>query len=179
MRNVKVTLTKEQVSNCIEIANRRFNSNRKANNPTDIKTPVYDIVGAKGELALVLMVGADEQEFYDNAVINQKEFSKNKNNIFDVAGQYEVRASEYKTAHLIIKEEDVRSKPMAKFILITIAKDGTCAACGWMFAYEAVKTKYSKKDSYTSFKQHYWVPQKDLRTMDTLINTNNDSMVGA
>ena len=78
-------------------------------------------------------------------------------------GPYQVRSTSYATGCLLVRDKD---DPDEIFIM-AITKLPKIILCGWMYGHEAKQDKFLT-DKGNGRKKSYFVPQDQLRPMDTL-----------
>lgn len=167
--NTTVIITKKDLETINLLAHARFYSNRKAANPSiamhESSCPYYsDIIGLCGEWAVAIILGIDPSSV--QYVYEQDEFTKVKHTINDIE-HVEVRATHYRSGHLIIKDKDIKEKPNTPFILcIVTLKENSCQVeiKGWQTAINCAKPEFSK----TYYTTAYHAPQHFLQSMDSL-----------
>ena len=78
-------------------------------------------------------------------------------------GNFQVRSTEHEHGKLIIRENDAKNE---KFILV-IYKPPTFKIVGWIYSDDAKTNKYWKEPDEIGVGA-WWVPQSDLRPMETI-----------
>lgn len=152
-----VQLTEEQRQRGEEVGTRRYTANRQRNVTNRLVAKMNaeeqiqnDIYGALAEVFVADLLNAPWSGEADSP-----------DNIADVGEDIEVKCSQYKTAHLIVRPRLHRADPTEyikshRYVLVTYdTKSLDFTFVGWIAGEEVMQDKFWKKDSW-------WVPQAEL-----------------
>lgn len=157
---LKVNLTEEEINLAYEIANKRNQSQRKANRKDgkvlDDSLGI-DKQGALAEMAVAKALG----RAWDGKFFEISDWLKWREVGNDVSG-LEIRSTKHKNGRLIIHPRD---KDYAPFILVVQNKDDF-ELVGWIYGLEGKKQEYFADVGYG--RPCYYAPREILRDIKTL-----------
>lgn len=110
------------------------------------------IVGSLGEIAVCKYFG-----IYYNAEMNNFKAK-------DVGGKYQVRTSPYDNSYLCLHKEDADDD----IFIAVIGYADTFRLIGYIRAIEGKRSKYWC-DKWNTGRPAYWVPQEDLKPIETIL----------
>lgn len=165
--NWEVKLNRDEIELGREVGKGRREENtkrRSRNNDTSERLSEYlDILGAWGEIGLMIMLGIEPK--YKDMVLDYRQFAKKKHSIADVLHDVEVKAIDKEYLNLAVNVRGMtEDKHDRRFVLVYYCPETRVAkALGWAWGYEVLEAEVFSQ-SKTDF---YRIKQKDLRSMRT------------
>lgn len=158
---LKVTLTEEEINLAYEIANKRNQSQRKANRKDgkvlDDSLGI-DKQGALAEMAVAKALG----RAWDGKFFEISDWLKWREVGNDVSG-LEIRSTKHKNGRLIVHPKD---KQFAKFVLVIAHDESKYELKGWAYGLECQRPEYFADVGYG--RPCYYAPREILRDIKTL-----------
>lgn len=165
---IRVTLTHEQLEWAKAIGRRRYASQRGALRTDGRAThkkedPLKnDIVGAIGEVAVLLAMGFTTDSYESFTPINK--WLKKRHGMTDVA-DIEVRSTEEREGQLILKLENDAQKKDNPFVLARLMGPKDVRLVGWILGRDGMHERYWDSSKPLP---NFFVPGDNLRGMDEL-----------